>query len=232
MPIKNLLNQKFERLTVIKYMGNDNNRKALWLCECDCENKTNIIVRGSDLLKGHTKSCGCLQKEIVKKIGENNKKYNTYDLSGEFGIGYTLKNEPFYFDIEDYDLIKDYCWSLDDNGYLITRDDDKFIRFHKLVMKYDGENDIDHIFGKETRNDNRKYNLRICTRQQNCMNRDAKGIYYDKNSKKWKASICINYKHIYLGFFSDINDALEARNNAENELQGEFRFKGKSRINE
>ena len=35
---------------------------------------------------------------------------NVYDLSGEYGIGYTLKGEPFWFDLEDYDLIKDYCW--------------------------------------------------------------------------------------------------------------------------
>jgi len=226
MAVKNLLNKKFEKLTVIKFMGLDNNRKALWLCRCDCEDKTELIIRGSDLLSCHTKSCGCLQKEVVKKIGENNKKYNTYNLNGEYGIGYTLKGEEFYFDLKDYNKIKDYCWHVDDNGYIITKYNDEFIRFHRLVMNYDGENDIDHINGKETRNDNRKYNLRICTRQQNCMNRYAKGVYFNKNDKKWKASICINYKHIYLGYFSNINDAIKARNKAENELQGEFRFKG------
>lgn len=31
---------------------------------------------------------------------------NTYDLSGEYGIGYTTKGEEFWFDLEDYDKIK------------------------------------------------------------------------------------------------------------------------------
>ena len=40
-----------------------------------------------------------------------NKKYNKYDLSGEYGIGWTSNtNQEFYFDLEDYDKIKDYCW--------------------------------------------------------------------------------------------------------------------------
>lgn len=34
-----------------------------WLCRCFCGNK--IIVNGDDLNSGHTKSCGCLKKEIV-----------------------------------------------------------------------------------------------------------------------------------------------------------------------
>lgn len=33
-------------------------------------------------------------------------KHNTYDLSGDFGIGYTDKGEKFYFDISDYEKIK------------------------------------------------------------------------------------------------------------------------------
>ena len=42
-------------------------------------------------------------------MSETFKKYNTYDLSGEYGIGYTSKGEEFYFDLDDYDKIKDYC---------------------------------------------------------------------------------------------------------------------------
>ena len=36
---------------------------------------------------------------------------NKYDLSGEYGIGWTHNTEhEFYFDLEDYDIIKYYCW--------------------------------------------------------------------------------------------------------------------------
>ena len=59
-----------------------------------------IVVGGDNLKSGSTKSCGCLAKEIRSKI---HKKYNQYDLSGEYGIGWTSNtNEEFYFDLEDF----------------------------------------------------------------------------------------------------------------------------------
>ena len=57
------------------------------------------------------KSCGCLQKESEIKNGKRNHKTNVYDLNGEYGIGWTFNtNKMFYFDLTDYDLIKNYCW--------------------------------------------------------------------------------------------------------------------------
>lgn len=64
--INNLTGKKFGRLSVIKYYGSNKNKRALWLCKCDCGN--NVEVLGSHLRSNHTKSCGCLQKESCKKI--------------------------------------------------------------------------------------------------------------------------------------------------------------------
>ena len=48
----------------------------------------------------------------ASKAIDYNKKSNIYDLSGEYGIGRASNtNQEFYFDLEDYDKIKDYCWS-------------------------------------------------------------------------------------------------------------------------
>jgi hypothetical protein len=48
---------------------------------------------------------------MTKTKAQKLKKFNQYDLSGSYGIGYCSNtNNPFYFDLEDYDLIKDYCW--------------------------------------------------------------------------------------------------------------------------
>lgn len=44
----------------------------MWLCECDCENHTRAIVKGSSLRRGHSKSCGCLKKEAAREVGHNN----------------------------------------------------------------------------------------------------------------------------------------------------------------
>lgn len=59
--LKDITGHKFNRLTVVSRAENSKNGKAMWLCKCDCGNT--LIVWGSNLRNGHTKSCGCLQKE-------------------------------------------------------------------------------------------------------------------------------------------------------------------------
>ena len=57
----------FGRLKVIKrvedYISPKGYHKALWLCECSCENKTLVVVIGNNLTKGTTRSCGCIHDE-------------------------------------------------------------------------------------------------------------------------------------------------------------------------
>ena len=69
--------------------------------------------------------------------------------------------------------------------------------------------EIDHING--IRNDNRICNLRSVTPQQNQWNRNtAKGYYFNKRSKKYKAQIAINTKRIHLGLYDTPEQAREA----------------------
>ncbi len=59
-----LSQQKFGRLTPLYRTENVSNKTA-WVCQCDCGN---IVVTTADQLKrGHTKSCGCFQKEQASK---------------------------------------------------------------------------------------------------------------------------------------------------------------------
>lgn len=58
-----ITNQKFNRLTAIKYVG-----KGKWLCRCDCGNEITVIT--AHLRSGHTKSCGCLQRENTSKANQ------------------------------------------------------------------------------------------------------------------------------------------------------------------
>lgn len=61
-----MIGKRFGKLKVIKKVGVDNNRFITWLCECDCGNK--VVVRGSNLRTGNTKSCGCVRKENTKML--------------------------------------------------------------------------------------------------------------------------------------------------------------------
>lgn len=64
--LKDITGQKYGRLTVLNYAGNDKHGKAMWLCECECGNK--CTVYGTSLRRGRTKSCGCLNREITTKV--------------------------------------------------------------------------------------------------------------------------------------------------------------------
>ena len=76
---KDIIGQKFGKLTVIEYVGNDKQGMALWLCKCECGNET--TVRGTNLRNSSVQSCGCLNQELSrergkKKTGKNNPSYN------------------------------------------------------------------------------------------------------------------------------------------------------------
>lgn len=75
-----MIGRKFGRWTVIKYNEKTSKQKRCdhYLCHCNCGTKR--IVRGDHLRNGHTKSCGCLNREIHSKlakqqIGENSHSY-------------------------------------------------------------------------------------------------------------------------------------------------------------
>lgn len=229
-----LTNKKFGKLIVIKrvqdHIKPSGKHAVRWLCRCDCGNEA--VVLGSDLKSSKTKSCGCLHKKNVEKYGYKNKKYNTYDLSGEYGIGYTFKDEPFYFDLEDYDKIKNICWHINSSGYVVGLNNKKLVKFHRLITDVSNDFEIDHKYGKATRNDNRKYNLRIATRSQNQMNRNVTkrnktgvvGVSWSKTFNKWIANIMVNNKNIHLGYFENFNDAVMARKEAEDKYFGEWSY--------
>lgn len=168
----------FGILDVIKqaedYVSPNGKHFAQWSYICHCGNFTTKTQR--DLKRIKNISCGCALK-------------NKYDISGEFGIGYTTKGEEFYFDIEDYEKIKPYTWSYDDRSYVVMYTQEKTKRMHRLIMNAKEDDIVDHINHKCF--DNRKSNLRIVTSSQNNMNcvisknnkRGATGVYYDKKRK-------------------------------------------------
>ena len=229
------------KLTAIKYIGKKRfpcgATQNLWLFQCDCGNTTVLTV--GNFRSGNTKSCGCLHIEVLK-----NRFYpNKYDLdSYEYGVGYTDKGEPFYFDKEDYDRVKEYHWHIDNiNGYVISdaridlnSPQQRNIRLHRLVLDdWDYSHDIDHIYHKKY--DNRKEMLRVCSRSHNLMNRGLQsnnttgitGVYWDKNRNKWKAQIMVNRKTINIGRYNTKQDAINARRKAEKEYFGEYTYETK-----
>lgn len=221
-------------LTVVKqvedYIDPNGNHVAQWLCECSCDLHKRIVVTGRSIKNGNTKSCGCWMREKAKMQRENFRKLNKYDLSGEYGIGFTSNtNREFYFDIEDYDKIKDYTWcehiSSKDNYTSLEAWDaklEKHIRMHYIVYSKNCDHKDRNPFN------NRKENLRESTYQENARNSSlAKnnksgiiGVYWHKREKAWAATIVVDYHKIHLGAFYNKEAAIIARLKAELEYFG------------
>ena len=75
--IIDLTGKRFGRLTVVKKSNVPKGKGAKWDCICECGNM--VIVKTGALNYGSTKSCGCLQKDIVRKTGYNNKVHGKSD---------------------------------------------------------------------------------------------------------------------------------------------------------
>jgi hypothetical protein len=164
------------------------------------------------------------------------KKYNEVILNledehGLYGIGYCSNTgKEFYFDMEDYEVIQDYTWNehILQNGYHALEAWEsklnKPIRMHCLIV---GKN-YDHADRNPL--NNRRYNLRNATLIENARNHTRQksntsgviGVEWRKNNNKWCATIAVNKKRMWLGYFTNKMDAIVARLQAEVKYHGEF----------
>jgi len=139
-------------------------------------------------------------------------------------------------DDEDYDLVISYSWHTQkdiNNFYAVTtttrvQGKRTTIYMHRLIMNARSGLQVDHI--NHNGLDNRRENLRLCTRTENCRNRRKyirgssiyKGVSWYTHYKKWRARIECEGKQLHLGWFSDEVEAAEVYDKAALKLFGEF----------
>ena len=226
---------RFNKLTIIgldessKFDQNNNPimpSKYRYQCICDCGNLT--IVSKGNLISNQTKSCGCLKKINTIKA---NAKINPIKVDvGITKIFFFNSDKYTIIDTEDYDKVKDYCWTLArDYAVTIKRGTKERIYLHRIIMNISKNKYIDHI--NRNKLDNRKSNLRICTYAENNRNIEKKyknstsiykGVCWQKASSKWISAITKNDKKYHLGSFTNEIEAAKAYDKKALELFGEF----------
>jgi len=139
------------------------------------------------------------------------------------------------FDLCDLECVKKYCLRLkkNKNGYYVqtfrTVEYKKYeySMLHRVLMQPDRSEVVDH----KNRNplDNRRSNLRNCTRTENNQHSISsgkakfKGVrYYRYGQKNWMARIVHEKKELILGYFSTPLEAAKAYNVAAKKYFGEF----------
>lgn len=136
-------------------------------------------------------------------------------------------------DDEDFDWLNQWHWSSTSvkNGrkpYARRNPKSGHVYLHRLIKNCPKEKEVDHINGDTL--DNRKRNLRICSKSENSMNHGKrsdntsgfKGVCWDKATKKWRVEIMVRRKPIYMGVFSSKSKAAKIYNEAAKKLHGEF----------
>ncbi len=117
--------------------------------------------------------------------------------------------------------------SLSKNNHSTSVDIHRLVAVH-FLPNIDDELCVDHKDNDRT--NNTISNLRWCTNQKNCFNRslnrnnisNAKGIYWIESKNKWRAMITLNKIRYHLGYFVNLDDAIDARQLKAHELFGEF----------
>lgn len=105
----------------------------------------------------------------------------------------------------------------------------KGLLLHRYLMNAPSGKDVDHIYGDTM--DNRKSQMRICSRSENMSNSKHyinntsghKGVTWHKKTERWMAYIKVNWKQKTLGYFGNIEDAVKAREEAEDKYFGEYK---------
>lgn len=176
--IRNLIGQKFGRLTVIG-LSDRESRKTYWICQCDCGNVKE--VRSDSLLIGAIRSCGCLKKEQDYV----NLSQTTHNMSGT--RIYSIWQE-----------MKGRCYNVNNTRYYryggrgITVCDEwkyNFEPFYQWAMKngYSDDLTIDRI---DNDSNYCPENCRWATIKEQCNNRSTNIVIQIGNAKKTLTEWC------------------------------------------
>lgn len=140
-------------------------------------------------------------------------------------------------DDEDYDWLARWKWCAHKDGHTYYAQRGKWVdgrvvilSMHRLILDLGPDDMCDH----KNRDglDNRKENLRLCTKSQNGANRIStsrhgyKGVHL-RQGKYWSAQIKVNRETVLLGSYKTCEEAALAYNKAAQQYFGEF-----ARLNE
>lgn len=191
----------------------------------------------------HAKGYCCKHYQQIKKYGrirrtrnDPNKIISLKNVCLIVLVGHNYsKFSVAIIDKEDLDKIKKYRWSvMKGNNTLYAQAKYKnggrttYLLMHRLIMDAKKGQEVDHRYRHGL--DNRKENLRLCTRQQNRFNSKSqkgctslyKGVSWHEATKKWQVYLCVDYKNKNLGSFDSQEDAAIRYDEAAKKNHGKF----------
>jgi len=143
-------------------------------------------------------------------------------------IDISTKKHPSTFsmvDDGDFAYLNQWKWRCNNSGkgYAVRFENGRTVHMHRVINNTPEEYQTDHI-DRNPLNNQRK-NLRTVTPCQNQLNSSIrsdnkskyKGVGWSIRCGMWRARITIEKKQVHLGYYLNINDAVNARKKAEKE---------------
>lgn len=200
-----LIGRRFGRLLVLSRtdrVGKEN--KLKWLCRCDCGVEKRI--QRYNLISGASSSCGCFQREFHTTHGM----YKMPHYETWKGMIQRCHNP----NSADY-----YLYGA--RGIRVCERWRDFKAFHADMGERPGQE-----FSLEREDNDGDYepaNCRWATATEQAKHRrrpkhntsGVTGVTWDSEKRKWLANIGVSRKTIFLGRFSNIEDAAAVRKDAE-----------------
>lgn len=135
-------------------------------------------------------------------------------------------------DDEDYMRFKDFTWRLDGRGYVVRSESigggrTRNIYLAREIMGFPKGMEVDHF--SRDKLDNRRSNLRVCTRSQNAINHPPKpgyrfkGVCWHAQNQRWMARVMCRGS-VRTKMCRTEEEAARAYDVMARELHGEFAF--------
>lgn len=194
-----LTGQRFGKLTVREKLPAVSDGKTRWLCDCDCGNS--CVVLSYTLRKRNQQSCGC--GKIKDIVGQR------------FGHLVVMKRSEKYVTISG--RTKKYLWECRcDCGEIVYRLSEKLQLGKNCACKTCMEKAAAlNMVENAGFIDGTQITKLVSTKANINSKSGIRGVFFNRRSGKWRASLKFQGKDHYLGEYQNMEDAIKARKRAE-----------------
>jgi len=202
---EDLVGKRYGKLVVKELLPSDSRGNRRWLCQCDCGN-TLVAITG-DLNRGQTTNCGCVKSP---------------DLSGQtFGNITVIRRSDNKRKHGNKMVVEWEC--LCNCGNKVFRTTGQLTnKKMRMCAECSHQNSVEHAL-KGARFEQGTQVTKIREMKLSAANTSGcRGVHWNKKREKWEASIRFKGKLMYLGAYSNFEDAVKVRHRAEEEVYGTF----------